>query len=381
MRFCPVCTSRKSHNMYEVNFVLPDEFPLNTVQIIKVCDDCGMVFSDSGNNQTDFDNYYSRSSKYTSIAVLTTFDQQRFKETFNSLKDFMSLDSAICDLGCGGGGLLSHLHSCGYKNLTGIDGGELIQEKFNFIRSDLFSFSDNLNESFDLVICTGVIEHVYEIDRVLRSIHVSLKDNGFVYIEVPDASRYFNFVTSPFQDFNIEHINHFSERTLINLLQRSLFEIVQAVSILQQESEVHKMPVIRIMARKSDRAVVIQKDNSLRDNIYRYIELSENMMLSFEAFLSEKLENQTEVYIWGVGQLTLKLLGLKLFTRIRIAGLVDRNPIFSKVQGISVEKPTEPLNPEIPIIIGSTINAAVIKSDIETLGLNNLIIELEISSS
>jgi len=39
-----------------------------------------------------------------------------------------------------------------------------------------------------------------------------LKKDGkqIVYIEVPDAARYIDFLYSPFQDFNTEHINHLS---------------------------------------------------------------------------------------------------------------------------------------------------------------------------
>ena len=37
---------------------------------------------------------------------------------------------------------------------------------------------------------------------------------------MPDASRYVDFAWSPFQDFNSEHINHFSLVSLANLLRQ-----------------------------------------------------------------------------------------------------------------------------------------------------------------
>jgi hypothetical protein len=39
------------------------------------------------------------------------------------------------------------------------------------------------------------------------------------FILVPDASRFAEFMVSPFQDINIEHINHFSADTLNKLFE------------------------------------------------------------------------------------------------------------------------------------------------------------------
>ena len=37
-----------------------------------------------------------------------------------------------------------------------------------------------------------------------------LKTDGLLYVEVPDAVAYTEYLYAPFQDFNTEHINHFS---------------------------------------------------------------------------------------------------------------------------------------------------------------------------
>ena len=42
-----------------------------------------------------------------------------------------------------------------------------------------------------------------------------LKTNGVLYIEVPDATAYVEFLYSPFQDFNTEHINHFRHQLYV----------------------------------------------------------------------------------------------------------------------------------------------------------------------
>ena len=378
MRTCPVCTSGSSDKIFVLAFVLPENFPLNDFQEIRHCQSCGMVFSDSSNNQKDFDRYYSRSSKYTGSLEPSPLEKKRFTETTQAIAKFSTPDSSICDLGCGGGGILRHLSEAGFKNLTGIDGGDLKQDKFRFIRSDLFSFSEAIKEPFDLLLCTGVLEHVLDLDLLLKSIHSTLKSDGYLYVEVPDASRYAAYITSPYQDFNIEHINHFSEKALRNLLQRMKFEIISTESFLQQESDVHQMPVIRVIARKSNETSALVKEENLLKQINQYIERSEKIMMTYAMILTEELKGKTDVYIWGTGQLTLKLLGLNLFKKIKVAGLIDRNSTFDSILGVRVEKPTSSLSPDIPIIIGSTLHATSIRRDIESLGLRNSVIELPV---
>ena len=65
------------------------------------------------------------------------------------------------------------------------------------------------------------MEHVRDVKPALASLERFMTGRALIYVEVPDASRYAAFAWSPFQDFNSEHINHFSLASLDNLLRQA----------------------------------------------------------------------------------------------------------------------------------------------------------------
>src|SRR5262249_20634590 len=76
---------------------------------------------------------------------------------------------------------------------------------------------------FDGVLLSHVLEHVQELREAAEAIRGLTRDGGLVYVEVPDATRYGDHVAAPFQDFNTEHINHFSLQSLTNLMTSAGF--------------------------------------------------------------------------------------------------------------------------------------------------------------
>ena len=62
------------------------------------------------------------------------------------------------------------------------------------------------NESFDIIICSEVIEHIYDTDRLLMNIHNVLKSDGQLIISTPNLSSFFNriFIVLGFQPLYTE---------------------------------------------------------------------------------------------------------------------------------------------------------------------------------
>jgi SAM-dependent methyltransferase len=339
-----------------------------------------MVFTDGGNTQSDYDEFYKSSKKYVSSSETSPFESKRFQQTADCLQPILSLNQNICDLGCGSGGLLRVLHQKGAKQLTGIDAADLSpQNDFIFLRSDLFHFPGLVKNQFDLVTCIGVFEHVIDLQRLINSITTALTPHGHLYIEVPDAAQYGKRVISPFQDFNLEHINHFSAETLSTFLNLHGFETVTVKHILQPESERYEMPVISLIAKKSMASGRrIQKDENLKQRILSYISESLKLLQEFDLFLERGLIDQKEIYVWGVGQLTLKLLELPSLRKRNILGLVDRSPMFQRLKGIPLLSVNE-LNPQFPIVIGSVLHASSIAQDIRKTFPQAMIVELPVA--
>jgi 2-polyprenyl-3-methyl-5-hydroxy-6-metoxy-1,4-benzoquinol methylase len=226
LRHCPICGEEKGEILHTQNFVLPDGHPLAEGYDVVCCDRCGFVYADTTVSQKDYDIFYAKLSKYEDNKTSTggadsPYDAQRLRKTAECIAEFLpDKNLRILDIGCANGGLLGYLKELGYPNLCGIDPSsacvENIQRNYGIEASigSLFQLPQNIGK-FDVIILSHVLEHIQDIQSAIRSIEQLLNLEGYVYIEVPNASEYIHHLYAPLQDFNTEHINHFSEHYLI----------------------------------------------------------------------------------------------------------------------------------------------------------------------
>lgn len=156
----------------------------------------------------------------------------RFFDTVTkNIKDIRK--TRVLEFGCGEGFFLQQLHNRGiyFKDLLGIDlRGDAIAEaqknfpQYRFSQIDLFSLNPEEHQ-FDLVIASEVIEHVLEPEKILR--HLARLCRGYVLVTVPwepwfclanllrgrDITHFGN---------HPEHVNHYNNKQLKNLLSLSL---------------------------------------------------------------------------------------------------------------------------------------------------------------
>jgi len=104
-------------------------------------------------------------------------------------------EARILDFGCGFGQILKELRRLGYKNIFGAD---VDKEAIRFCKSqgfsvidisDLNKFVHNYKSYFDMIIMSHVVEHIPkdEIISTLRKLKQVLKDEGIIFIMVPNA--------------------------------------------------------------------------------------------------------------------------------------------------------------------------------------------------
>jgi hypothetical protein len=209
------------------------------------------------------------------------------------------------------------------------------------------------------VILSHVLEHLSDLKGAATVIRQLMKPSGMAYIEVPDASRYHEFVTSPFQDFNTEHINHFSSQSLSNLFLSSGLFMKESGHTEISSSENTKYPVVYGVFNCKDTGETAHKDNTLRDWINSYIEKSSAIMEGIDRQIKSILSKTDEVIVWGTGQLAMKLLSETSLGKAKIAGFVDGNPInqgqiFYGLQILSPEQ-VESFSP-FPILVTSILH-------------------------
>ena len=96
------------------------------------------------------------------------------------IKNFFKIDlkkeSRILDIGSSDLAFVKVANDYGYK-AEGVDIDTLNFEKDNLTHKD---------NSFDLIVCISVVEHLNNIDNLFREIYRVLKKNGFLIIVTPD---------------------------------------------------------------------------------------------------------------------------------------------------------------------------------------------------
>ena len=129
-----------------------------------------------------------------------------------------SPDEAILDIGCGTGSILRDLKKLGYTDLHGVEISEyavdrLRTEGLTMWRSRLPQLP-MVEEKFDVVIASQVLEHVIRRGRFMREIVRVLQPAGRVFIFVP------NDCLGPIDER--EHVIKYNRKSLGDFLSRYL---------------------------------------------------------------------------------------------------------------------------------------------------------------
>ncbi|MCM8796936.1 MAG: class I SAM-dependent methyltransferase [Candidatus Omnitrophica bacterium] len=353
---------------------------------VVVCSNCGFVYADNIPSQDDFNNYYTVMSKYEfdyKNGVVSNSYIEHFTKIVNFLIPHITdFNAKILDIGCSTGALLSIFKLNGYSNLLGIDPSpscvRATKELYNIEASVNNIFNFNTNEKFDLIILSAVLEHLVDFNNSMQKIRSLLKDRGLLFIEVPDAERFVLYISMPFQQFSIEHINYFSQNSIRNLLSKFSFEIIE---LQKNENRINQSidPDIFILSRKSnENNFIIKRDDICELKIRNYISQCAELDLKIKKVIQEKLSNKNKIIVWGVGTHTQRMLG-SILDLSKILFFVDSNIryIGKKLKGIEIKSPSDIKEEGIPILISTYSYQEEIAYQIkEILKLNNEIITI-----
>src|SRR5665213_2520203 len=114
-RPCAVCGGMEAEALHTQEFYLPDGHPLAAGYDVVACQECGFVFADTVIDQTAYDLFYAKRSKYEDSRTSTgsgvsDWDARRLREVADAVAGQAgSTDARILDLGCANGGLLAAL--------------------------------------------------------------------------------------------------------------------------------------------------------------------------------------------------------------------------------------------------------------------------------
>jgi len=291
MKNCLICKSEKDiSKINEIILNIPSDINLNSKLDIYYCSSCYYYYSDSNNNQDDYNNYYKNFNNYKEYVI----SEDKDLKCCEFLKSQLNKNNIknVIDYGCGNSVLYNLLKSY-YNDVDTYDIG-----------------MPEIEKKYDCVVISHVLEHIYDINDFISNINNVLNDDGYVYIEVPNAEFYKEFKNNgPLQEINIEHINFFSKYALNKLMLKHNFVasvIIDDYFMLNN----NKYYIIRGLFKK------VKNNNSF----INYLEYGVNQINSLD------IKVYNNLYIYCCGQFLFKIL--HKFKNSNIINIVDDNQCY-----------------------------------------------------
>ncbi len=141
-------------------------------------------------------------------------------------KPYLDNKRKILEIGVGAGQTILWFDELGY-NVTGIEPDKQNVDKINSkLRNShcVAGYIENLhiNDKFDVIWMSHVLEHLMKPDLFLQKIKNNLKQNGLFFIEVPNCDNE-RLLTATIK--TQPHLFHFSKKSLINVCKKASFKI------------------------------------------------------------------------------------------------------------------------------------------------------------
>lgn len=388
-RPCPVCGLPEKKRLFAQRFIGAGGASLLSGYAVVVCRRCGFGFADNLPAQEAFDEYYRELSKYEhqeQQGKLSADDVQRHAQTAQFLRSHLpARPGRILDVGCANGGLLNALRQYGCQELLGLDPSpicaRMARELYGLevLTGTLANLPDKLG-FFELVILGSVLEHVRDLLPSLQRVTSLLQEQGRVYVEVPDASRFAVVTDAPFQEFSVEHINYFGPTSLANLMRAQGLAPVFSSSVLMAQSGTMSQVIQALFEKRADLPPADPvPDRETEAGLRAYIRACRQAEKQIHRQLEPWIASQRPLIVWGVGTHTQRLLATSRLASARIVAFVDSNPHYQgkELQGVPVLAPEALRGRSEPILISSRGFQNEIVRQIRTgLGLRNELILL-----
>lgn len=372
---CPICARKNvlNEDYFQRDYQLCADIVPFSYYHVYACKNCGMVYAGDLESSMSLNKYYEKMSRYTEKSFILSPKMKDFYEReAEFLSKYISKQAAILDVGCAFGGLLNILRERGFKNVAGL---EISSQNVSYAREKLgldvyqggLGMNYILQKKYDVVILSGVLEHLFNLHDCIKEIKEYLNPTGKIFIIVPDLDDFPNH-DDLYQEFSVEHINYFS----INSLQY-LFAL-HDIALIQSKSD---FVPLHGLAGNLFSLWQIGKANLSADvsfsSLEHYLENCQKLTKRIRNKFA-KFNMKNGFYIWCAGTQTAMLYQLNCFAPEAVQGIFDSNRNYTGevVYGHKVMQPCELLNmPNRPILISSQYAQEAIIREIKRMGLKN----------
>jgi hypothetical protein len=373
-RDCEACGSADLESIHEQGFVVIGQTDRVGYRVV-ACRECGFAFASDVPDQPAWERYYKNNAKHLYGEKLPDGLQAIHDDTYRCLATEL-LDRPevrdrrdefrILEVGCACGHFLDKLRRVGFKRLTGIepssDAAARARDLFGLevLNEPLARFTGSAN--YDLVVMSGVLEHVVDLAQTVGRIRELLADGGHVFWLVPDASRFTEVVIrEPHFEFALEHVNFFSRDSLGRLASRFGLEEAAATSLY---NDFYNNYNLLALYRPGDAGALDRSRDEATVRVLReYTELSDRRITAIDAMLAPYVQSGRRLAVWGTGMFTSRLLADSRLRDANVVRFVDSN---TKVQGrrlcgLPVEPPSVLQQDDCPVLVASVVFAEEIR--------------------
>lgn len=166
-------------------------------------------------------------------------DYALFENVYETAKGFLGNDPVkLADIGCGQGAFLKHLQ-VKYKNENpDLNGMDIIKNEHPGIKFESGDFLEmDFKEGYNMITSFMVIEHVIDPHLFIKKMVESLTPNGVIVVNtinngslVYRVARFLNnlgFSTAHDRLYNHHHLQHYTNKSLIKLLNMQGLKVVK----------------------------------------------------------------------------------------------------------------------------------------------------------
>lgn len=237
---CPVCSS------ISITFVRSyrgDSELFRNLEL-KKCNNCTFVFADPLPKDEELDKYNSSyfvnahgglSTHPMATAYQAAINKIRANYVIETIQKRQDLNLKILEIGPGAGDFLKFwLQRFPNSEYSILESDLINRERFKGLVSFQYSsFKEIPPNYFDLIVVSHVLEHTNDPKRFLKELSRSLKNVGFIFIEVPCQDYLFKDKEEPhLLFFNKESMNQLFNRIDMRVISLGYFgpSIVQSFS-------------------------------------------------------------------------------------------------------------------------------------------------------
>lgn len=187
-----------------------------------------------------YDSYHEKNDQYFAVIRENNFTYYYIQKAIHQIYE-EAAPKSVLDVGCGVGTLAFYLAAKGSK----VDGYDVspraigIAEKYkkisgekriNFYNKDVQK--ENFTNKYDLVICTEVIEHLENDEKMLKTLYGLLREGGNLLLSTPsDNAPLFKLGFLRKFDLEVGHLRRYSLESLIVKIESAGFEVKNASKV------------------------------------------------------------------------------------------------------------------------------------------------------